>query len=120
MGITYHIKTKFFTFILCVLFILSLWVLADVPAVQYLLWWYIPWSLLTFMRFFVDKLRSENPHASHKRVPEIELIGLMVLGGVLGGYFGMLLCRHKTTKHSFWLSLNFAFIMHLIIVWFVA
>ena len=58
-------------------------------------------GLITFLTYGYDKLRAVR-HG--RRVPELALQSLSVLGGALGGWAGMLVWRHKTKHTSFWLA----------------
>ena len=57
--------------------------------------------LVTFLTYGYDKFRAVR---DGRRVPELALQSLSVLGGALGGWAGMLVWRHKTKHTSFWLA----------------
>lgn len=38
-----------------------------------------------------------------RRLPEIVLLDVVLAGGVIGGWFGMLAVRHQTLHTRFWL-----------------
>ncbi len=62
-------------------------------------------SLITFILFAVDKLRSKKE--SNRRIPELTLLSLIGFGGAVGGILGMYTLRHKTifkTKFHFIIS----------------
>jgi uncharacterized membrane protein YsdA (DUF1294 family) len=65
--------------------------------------WYIAWliggGVATFLLYAWDKFRARS-HGG--RVPERLLQALVLLGGVAGGWAGMLLFRHKTQHTAFW------------------
>jgi uncharacterized membrane protein YsdA (DUF1294 family) len=60
--------------------------------------WLVAINLTTFGYYGYDKARAS---AGRRRVPEVVLHGLVLLGGTLGGYAAMRLFRHKTVKGSF-------------------
>ena len=68
-----------------------------------------------------DKRRAARQNG-RARVPEMVLLGLMWLGGVVGAGLGMYLRpRHKTKKMRFVLSLVIASIMHAgLLIWWLA
>ena len=67
-------------------------------------------SLITFIFYFVDKVKAK---AKAWRVPEKTLLGLSLLGGAFGGGLAMLAFRHKT-KHWYFGFINIlGIIIHL-------
>lgn len=62
--------------------------------------WLLGSGASTFLFFAFDKQRARS---NGGRAPERVLQGMSLLGGVLGGWAGMLLLHHKTRKRSFWL-----------------
>ncbi len=59
-------------------------------------------SLITFILYAVDKRRAIQ---KKWRIPEATLIGFSLLGGAVGGYWAMLIARHKT-KHWYFHFFN--------------
>ena len=57
-------------------------------------------NLVTLALFIYDKLRAEQGRVD-KRIPEVVLLGLSLVGGAVGGIVGMYLVRHKTRKWYF-------------------
>ena len=57
--------------------------------------WLLIWSLILFFTMALDKHRAIR---GARRVPEKRLFLLALLGGGIGGFFGMYAFRHKT-KH---------------------
>ena len=58
-------------------------------------------SVLTFIAFAVDKIKSSGDSS---RIPEIVLLSLISFGGSVGGLIGIYVLRHKTnpiTKFHF-------------------
>ena len=75
--------------------------------------WYFSWltslSVVTFFLYGYDKWSAINKWG---RVPKIVLHILALLGGVVGGWLGMLIFKHKKNKLSFYLILLLATIIH--------
>ena len=59
-------------------------------------------NLALFITMGADKRAAQR---GARRTPEATLLSLAVLGGSLGGLFGMLVFRHKTRKIAFYLGL---------------
>lgn len=55
-------------------------------------------NLVTFGVYGWDKRQARR---GGRRVPERRLLGLLLCGGFVGGWAGMLFWRHKTRKASF-------------------
>src|SRR5258708_31110140 len=55
--------------------------------------WLTAVNLTTFAYYGYDKARARSRNS---RIPEFVLHGLVLLGGTLGAYLGMVLFRHKT------------------------
>lgn len=59
-------------------------------------------NLLDFFLYGADKYKAKK----HKwRIPEKTLLGMGLLGGCVGGLFGMQIFRHKT-KHLYFYVIN--------------
>jgi uncharacterized membrane protein YsdA (DUF1294 family) len=67
---------------------------------------------VTFAIFGYDKQQAKN---RGRRVPEIVLHVLALMGGALGGLIGQWLFRHKTRKPIFHIVLWFSLVVHLTI-----
>lgn len=78
--------------------------------------WLAGGTIATALLFASDKMLSKG---AGRRVPEVVLLGLVLLGGVLGGWFGMLVVRHKTRHTQFWVVQWVASAIHLALVWFL-
>ncbi len=61
--------------------------------------WLLAMGVVTFGMYAWDKGRAR---ARGGRVPETVLMALVLVGGVAGGWAGMLLLRRKTRHTSFW------------------
>ena len=78
--------------------------------------WLVAVNCVTFFLFRFDKRRAQVEGAT--RVPEVVLLGLMWLGGVIGGGLGMYLRpHHKTKKTRFVVTLVLASILHLFLLY---
>jgi len=75
--------------------------LVAVTALSFVVAYILGFGLITFLTYGCDKFRAVR-HG--RRVPELALQSLSVLGGALGGWAGMLVWRHKTKHTSFWLA----------------
>jgi uncharacterized membrane protein YsdA (DUF1294 family) len=72
----------------------------------------------TFLAFVGDKHAAR---AGRRRTSERRLIGMLLLGGVVGGWFGIHKVRHKSRHLSFHLMLGLASLLHVaLIVWALA
>ena len=60
--------------------------------------WLLIWSLILFFTMALDKHRAIK---GARRVPEKRLFLLALLGGGIGGFFGMYAFRHKTRHLKF-------------------
>jgi len=58
-------------------------------------------NLITFGVYGFDKILSLRDNPQARRVREITLLGLTLLGGIIGGLLAMTLFRHKIKKISF-------------------
>lgn len=72
--------------------------------------YYVIINIVTFVLFGADKFFAVG---GHWRISEKTLLGLVILGGVVGGYFGMKKFRHKTKKSKFRFVLAIAIVIHL-------
>jgi|SRR5215213_1342579 len=76
--------------------------------------WLIAGTVTTFLFYAVDKAQARR---GGWRVPEIVLQGMVLAGGVIGGWLGMLVLRHKTLHRSFWVVQWVATALHAVLVW---
>ncbi len=70
-------------------------------------------GVATFLAYGVDKRRAKS--AKGRRVPERTLHQLSWFGGVVGGWLGRRVFRHKTRKRGFAVRLVLATLLHLTI-----
>lgn len=61
-------------------------------------WWLAAWGLVTFLLYGYDKAQARRDGG---RVPEVVLHAMALAGGVVGGWAGRAMFRHKTLHRSF-------------------
>lgn len=73
--------------------------------------WLLSLTIVTYIIFRLDKQRARsNPR---NRIPNFVLLTMLVMGGVLGGWLGMLTPpRHKTGEVRYWVVLIIAALLH--------
>ena len=71
--------------------------------------WLISWGIATFVTYGLDKALAK---LGWWRVPGILLHVLALIGGFAGGWLGMFIWRHKTTKARFWAVLFASTLLH--------
>lgn len=78
----------------------------------YLNIYYVVLNVILFILMGADKLFA----ISHKhRIKEATLLSLSLLGGSLGGFFGMFIFHHKIRKHYFLIVFLLSTITHIIL-----
>lgn len=70
-------------------------------------------NIATFFTFAIDKRKAKK---DKWRISEQALVTLMVIGGAIGGYFGMETLRHKTQKFKFKVARVISFITFIAII----
>ncbi len=73
-------------------------------------------NLITFILFGNDKRRSRR---GDWRISEKALLGLCVIGGAVGGFWGMRVFHHKTKHFQFFLGIPIIFILQVGIIIFL-
>ena len=76
--------------------------------------WLIAGTVTTFLGYAIDKAQARR-HGW--RVPEVVLQGMVLAGGVIGGWLGMVLLRHKTRHRAFWVVQWIATVLYLVLGW---
>ena len=74
---------------------------------------YLITGIVTFVIFWCDKRAAV---AGRRRVPEVALWALSVVGGVWGGWIAMFVFRHKIRKMSFCLVMGAISAVHIILL----
>lgn len=76
---------------------------------RFVLGGYAALSLLTFLVYAWDKLQAQR---DGRRVPELRLHALALVGGFAGAALAMALVRHKTRKLFFQAVITLAVLAH--------
>ncbi|MFL5759197.1 MAG: DUF1294 domain-containing protein [Thermomicrobiales bacterium] len=66
---------------------------------KYFTSWLLAGTIMTFAFYVFDKVFAKT---GSSRVPEGILWGMGLFGGVIGGWLGMIVLRHKFAHRSFW------------------
>ena len=74
---------------------------------------YLITGIVTFVIFWCDKRAAV---AGRRRVPEVTLWALSVVGGVWGGWMAMFVFRHKIRKVSFCFVMGSISAVHIILL----
>lgn len=86
------------------------WFFSFSLRIQILIIYLVLTNIITFLFFGLDKIKSRF---DHRRVRERTLWILVLLGGSVGGFFGMDYFRHKTKKWNFMLGIPMIFLVQL-------
>ncbi|HAV65016.1 MAG TPA: hypothetical protein DCY13_21925 [Verrucomicrobiales bacterium] len=82
--------------------------------------WYVLWlasaGVVTLVAYGTDKVAARW---NRSRVPERSLWTMNLLGGLLGGWFGQIVFRHKTRQWGSWAILVIATAIHGSLAWFL-
>ena len=73
-------------------------------------------NALSFLLMLADKLRARK---KAWRIPEATLMSFAALGGSLGAWLGMQICRHKTRKPKFSVGVPLLLVLHMILLIFL-
>jgi uncharacterized membrane protein YsdA (DUF1294 family) len=73
-------------------------------------------NVITFFYFGFDKLKA---HWQSRRVPEMTLWILSLIGGSIGGLLGMKFFRHKTKKTSFQAGMAVIITVQILILYYI-
>lgn len=82
----------------------------------YFLLYYLVINLSLFLLMGYDKRQAKK---AAQRVPESTLFILSLLGGAIGGFFGMRVWRHKTKKPAFYIIFALSLFLHLLLLFFI-
>jgi len=75
--------------------------------------------IINFISFITVVLDKSKARRNRFRVPEKHFFILGILGGALGIYLGMKLCRHKTRHRRFVYGIPLLILINLIMLYFV-
>lgn len=70
----------------------------DIFSIKNIIIYLVIINIITLLAMYIDKRKAKK---SKWRIKESTLFILVLLGGGLGGIFGMYLFRHKTKKQIF-------------------
>ncbi len=70
-------------------------------------------NLITFCAFAVDKVKAMT---DAWRISEKTLLTLSILGGALGGWLAMEICRHKTKTPVFKYGMPIIIVIHIVLL----
>lgn len=73
-------------------------------------------NILTFAVYGIDKLKAKK---GKWRIPEASLLGLAVIGGSIGAYFGIKVWHHKTLHKKFKYGIPAIIILQLACIYLV-
>ena len=73
-------------------------------------------NVVTFLMYGIDKWKAKK---SKRRIRETALLGLAVLGGSIGAWFGMKVWHHKTLHKKFRYGIPAIFIIQLAIIVYI-
>ena len=78
-----------------------------------LLIYYVIINIIAFFMCGNDKKRAKK---DEWRIPESTLIGVAFMGGGIGSYLGMKICRHKTKHWKFKICVPLSIILHVVAI----
>ena len=85
-------------------------------AAKIILVYYCVLNFVLLIAMAIDKMRAKK---QQWRVPESTLFIMALLGGAVGGFFGMFLFHHKTKKPQFYIINTIALILHFALLYFI-
>lgn len=71
---------------------------------------------ISFVLFGIDKSNALNRKS---RIPNVILISSLFIGGTIGGFLGMKIFHHKTSKDYYSEGIKFIALMHLIVIFYL-
>jgi uncharacterized membrane protein YsdA (DUF1294 family) len=74
-------------------------------------------NALSFLLMLIDKNKARK---QLWRIPEATLLTVAVIGGSLGCFAGMKICRHKTRHPKFSIGVPIIMVIHALILWDLA
>ena len=99
-------------------FITALSSIADFFLEEPVLFWgyTATFTLITFVTYARDKRKSKK---NLWRTPESTLLLLAFIGGAIGAFLGMVLCRHKIRKAKFYVTVPALALLQIAFIVFV-
>lgn len=83
---------------------------------KFVLLYLIVINIVAFAAYAIDKKLAKTPR---RRIPEATLIGLAAIGGSVGAYLAMQICRHKTKHPKFTIGVPIILILHIALAWWL-
>lgn len=87
--------------------------LENIFTIQNIIIYFIAINIFTFLAMWLDKAKAKK---GKWRIPENNLLLLVVLGGGIGGIAGMYTFRHKTKKLKFTIGFPTILICEIILI----
>ena len=78
-----------------------------------LLIYYVIINIIAYLLYWNDKVSAQK---DKWRIPESTLIGVAFMGGGIGSYLGMKICRHKTKHWKFKICVPLSIILHVVAI----
>lgn len=90
------------------------WIVELLYKYQNYFWWFVLIiNMAAFIMYGIDKNRAKK----HKwRIPEVQLLGVAVMGGGAGASIGMSIFRHKTRHTRFKIIVPLCFVIQMCFV----
>lgn len=79
------------------------------------MWVFIIWAIINIMEFILMKIDKEKAKKNQYRISEHTLFYVAILGGALGGTFGMYHFRHKNQKWYFKYGFPLIFLLQILL-----
>lgn len=73
-------------------------------------------NVIAFLMYGLDKVKAKR---RQWRIPESTLLGVAVIGGSIGAFWGMQIFHHKTKKPKFYIGVPVIFILQVIGIWVI-
>lgn len=75
--------------------------------------------MINVIAFFLYGLDKQKAKRHQWRIPESTLLGVAVIGGSIGAFFGMQIFRHKTKKPKFYIGVPIIFVLQMVGIWVI-
>lgn len=73
-------------------------------------------NVIAFLMYGLDKVKAKR---RQWRIPESTLLGVAVIGGSIGAFWGMQIFHHKTKKPKFYIGVPVIFALQIIGIWVI-
>ena len=85
----------------------------DINLLHLVLLYLVIINVVTFFLYGIDKYKAKR---SKWRIPEATLLGLAIIGGSIGAWFGMKVWHHKTMHKKFKYGIPAIIILQLLVI----